>query len=166
MFSYEQNILKEKYQQLNQVKHSLLNLPSDMTVKDINVPRAPNIMIVMKLRKNCFFFTWNLKKIWNLTFLVSTNQRCKCQPENIKGYNSNSLLSQAILHHQTPYFKANDTTIFYCPVLPYNTPHSVSYYTCNSICEVSRFIKENDEGYKKFSNKEWRLSIPFYFLIV
>jgi len=63
MFSYEQNILKEKYQQLNQVKHSLLNLPSDMTVKDINVPRAPNIMIVMKLRKNCFFFTWNLKKI-------------------------------------------------------------------------------------------------------
>lgn len=29
--------------------------------KEIKVPTAPNNMIVMKLRKNCFFFTWNLE---------------------------------------------------------------------------------------------------------
>jgi len=31
-------------------------------VKEIKVPTAPNSVIVMKLRKNCFFFTWNLVK--------------------------------------------------------------------------------------------------------
>lgn len=35
-------------------------LPKKIMKKDINVPTAPNSMIVMKLRKNCFFFTWNL----------------------------------------------------------------------------------------------------------
>jgi len=34
-----------------------------MTAQDINVPIAPNNMMVMKLTKNCFFFTWNLKWI-------------------------------------------------------------------------------------------------------
>ena len=29
----------------------------------MRVPTAPNIMIVMKLRKNCFFFTWNLMMV-------------------------------------------------------------------------------------------------------
>ena len=33
-----------------------------MMLEDINVPIAPNSIIVMKLRKNCFFFTWNLKE--------------------------------------------------------------------------------------------------------
>uniref|UniRef100_A0A2P2KLE2 Sodium/hydrogen exchanger n=1 Tax=Rhizophora mucronata TaxID=61149 RepID=A0A2P2KLE2_RHIMU len=27
--------------------------------KDIKVPTAPNNTIVIKFRKNCFFFTWN-----------------------------------------------------------------------------------------------------------
>ena len=36
------------------------NLPRDITVKEIKVPTAPNSVIVMKFRKNCFFFTWNL----------------------------------------------------------------------------------------------------------
>lgn len=42
-------------------------VPRDMMVKDIMVPSAPNIIMVMKLRKNCFFLTWNLinEKKWS-----------------------------------------------------------------------------------------------------
>lgn len=36
------------------------NLPREITLKEIRVPIAPNNVIVMKLRKNCFFLTWNL----------------------------------------------------------------------------------------------------------
>jgi hypothetical protein len=48
----------------NRLKEGV-NLPSDITVKEIKVPTAPKSVIVMKLRKNCFFFTWNLKKTLN-----------------------------------------------------------------------------------------------------
>ena len=41
---------------------NILNIPSDMTAKEIKLPIAPNKMIVMKFRKNCFFFTWNLNR--------------------------------------------------------------------------------------------------------
>ena len=37
-----------------------MNIPRDIMPKDISVPIAPNNMIVIKFRKNCFFFTWNL----------------------------------------------------------------------------------------------------------
>lgn len=40
------------------------SLPIDMTPVDIKVPTAPKRTIVMKLRKNCFFFTWNLVEEW------------------------------------------------------------------------------------------------------
>ena len=36
------------------------NIPREIVKKDIIVPTAPNNVIVMKFRKNCFFFTWNL----------------------------------------------------------------------------------------------------------
>ena len=39
-----------------------LSVPNDIMAKDIRVPTAPNSIMVIKLRKNCFFFTWNLKK--------------------------------------------------------------------------------------------------------
>lgn len=32
-------------------------IPKDIIVQDINVPTAPKSMMVIKLRKNCFFFT-------------------------------------------------------------------------------------------------------------
>jgi len=37
-----------------------VSLPRDITVKEIKVPSTPNSVMAMKLRKNCFFFTWNL----------------------------------------------------------------------------------------------------------
>jgi len=36
-----------------------------MMLQFINVPTAPKSMMVMKLTKNCFFFTWNLEEICN-----------------------------------------------------------------------------------------------------
>lgn len=42
--------------------HKKKDLPKEIMKKEINVPTAPNSMIVIKLRKNCFFFTWNLVK--------------------------------------------------------------------------------------------------------
>jgi hypothetical protein len=49
------------------------NIPRDITVKEIKVPTAPNSVIVMKLRKNCFFFTWNLVK-------EKTKKKENCEP--------------------------------------------------------------------------------------
>lgn len=39
----------------------LLILPADTRQKDIMVPNTPNINIIEKFLKNCFFFTWKLK---------------------------------------------------------------------------------------------------------
>lgn len=36
-----------------------------MMQNDIKVPIAPKSIIVIKLRKNCFFFTWNLERLKN-----------------------------------------------------------------------------------------------------
>lgn len=42
---------------LDQINLEEYGIPSDMMMKDIKVPIAPNIIMVMKLRKNCFFLT-------------------------------------------------------------------------------------------------------------
>lgn len=38
----------------------LTYLPNEIIENDINVPTAPNNVMVMKFLKNCFFLTWNL----------------------------------------------------------------------------------------------------------
>lgn len=50
---------KNKNLKLNLSKYEE-HIPKEIVQKDINVPKAPNSIIVMKLRKNCFFLTWNL----------------------------------------------------------------------------------------------------------
>lgn len=52
---------------LDQINLEEYGIPSDMMMKDIKVPIAPNIIMVMKLRKNCFFLTWNLNNKENRT---------------------------------------------------------------------------------------------------
>jgi hypothetical protein len=37
-------------------------IPRDMVKNDIIVPTAPNNVMVMKFRKNCFFLTWKLMR--------------------------------------------------------------------------------------------------------
>lgn len=46
-----------------QAMEAWIYLPSDMMQNDMSVPMAPKSIIVMKLRKNCFFLTWNLRRM-------------------------------------------------------------------------------------------------------
>lgn len=54
-----------------------------MIVKDTNVPSAPNIIIVAKLRKNCFFLTWNL------IFKLSHEKQASISVNETRGLNVN-----------------------------------------------------------------------------
>ena len=54
------------------------NLPSEIVKKDIIVPTAPNNVIVMKFRKNFFFFTWKLvSKYFSIVMCVYKNKQQK-----------------------------------------------------------------------------------------
>ena len=55
--------------------------PNDIVMKEINVPTAPKRVIVMKLRKNCFFLTWNLKV--KSTSLLKSECKIKCNEDKI-----------------------------------------------------------------------------------
>jgi hypothetical protein len=63
-------LLHKMWEALQRIKSTagleFVGVPIDMIAQHINVPTAPNSIIVMKLRKNCFFFTWNLviRKRW------------------------------------------------------------------------------------------------------
>lgn len=69
--------------ELTQMK-KLMSIPSDMMVQLINVPTAPNNIMVMKLRKNCFFFTWNLAQKTDTKITLGTNHPRKPNKNNPK----------------------------------------------------------------------------------
>ena len=52
--------LELKYAHRLTANKNVENIPTEIIMKDINVPSAPKSTIVEKFQKNCFFFTWNL----------------------------------------------------------------------------------------------------------
>ena len=58
--NYKTFFLKTTEEAANDNKGVLNTIPKDMMLKDMRVPTAPKRVMVIKLRKNCFFFTWNL----------------------------------------------------------------------------------------------------------